>query len=236
MAEILVALDVPTVDEAVVLGDSVREHVSGFKVGLELLLGEQKNAIERIAELGLPVFADAKLHDIPATVERSARQLGKRGARWVTMHLSGGREMVEAGVSGLNDGADGVAGVLGVTVLTSLDEDDLDSVGIFGGGQSQVTRLARLAVASGAEGVICSVGEVPLIKEVSTRLISVTPGIRVSAENADDQKRVATPAMALEVGSDFVVIGRAITSESDPTAAAAGFAAELSPPGPIGNG
>ncbi len=226
MTGLLVALDVPDLDKAVEIGHEVLPHVSGFKVGLQLLLGPDPSSVERIAELGKPVFVDAKLHDIPATVERAAYQLGRRGARWVTIHAGGGLEMLRAGVDGLSEGSDGAAGVLAVTVLTSLADNDLEDLGLAEDVIPLTRRLVILAAASNAEGVICSVHEVSLIG--NSPLIAVTPGIRPVGSLADDQKRVATPAMAVEAGSAYVVIGRPITGADDRGAAAAAIAEELS--------
>ncbi len=229
MTGLLVALDVPYLDQAVEIARQVRPHVTGYKVGLQLLLGPAPHSIERLAELGRPLFVDAKLHDIPATVERAAYQLGKRGARWVTMHAGGGTEMLRAGVSGLLEGSGGTAGVLGVTFLTSLGASDLGNLGIAGDLQSHTERLVALSASAGSEGVICSVHEVGLVQRVSS-LITVTPGIRPESSSHDDQKRVATPAMARRAGSTYVVVGRPITTAPDVASAAEGICRELSNP------
>lgn len=227
MAGVLVALDFPTPQQAVTLATEVRRHVQGFKVGLELLLGGHPHAVELVAELGLPVFVDAKLHDIPATVEKSANQLGKRGARWVTAHLAGGVEMIRAATGGLADGSGGEAGILGVTVLTSLAPADLDVLGGASTVSERVRDLLPIAVTGGAEGIICSVHEVALVSQVTPNLITVTPGIRPAGTPGHDQKRVATVGAAATAGADYLVIGRAITDASDPEAAAEAIAAEL---------
>lgn len=228
MPGLLVALDLPTPEDAVALARKLAPHVDGFKVGLQLLLGADPGAVERVAEIGLPVFVDAKLHDIPATVERAARQLGKRGARWVTVHLSGGSEMVRAARNGLESGSAGrEAGILGVTVLTSLGPTDLSSIGIDRSLDEQVRGLAMLAADGGCEGVVCSVHEVPIIRASRPSLITVTPGIREAADSSDDQRRVASVDEAIAAGSDFLVVGRAIRSAPDPVAAAAAFSRSL---------
>jgi len=226
MSGLLVALDVPDLDRAVQIAHEVAPHAAGFKVGLQLLLGPEPSSVERIAELGKPIFVDAKLHDIPATVERAARQLGKRGARWLTVHAGGGAEMLRAGVSGLADGSSGSGGVLAVTVLTSLDDAQLEGLGFTEGLTAQTRRLMGLAADAKAEGVICSVHEVALIDDLP--LITVTPGIRPAGSAANDQLRVATPAMAVEAGATYVVVGRPITGADDLAAAAMAISAELS--------
>jgi orotidine-5'-phosphate decarboxylase len=220
-ASILVALDVPTAEKAVRLASALEPHVAGFKVGLELLMGPGPAVVAAVAELGKPVFCDAKLHDIPNTVGRAAHRLGRMGARWVSVHASGGADMLRAAREGLSDGAGGtVAGVLGITVLTSLDAAALAAVGVTGSPGRQVARLARLAAGAGVEGVVCSVKELGDVAQVAPGLVRVTPGIRPAGVGADDQARVATPEEAVARGADLLVIGRAITGAPDPVGAA----------------
>jgi orotidine-5'-phosphate decarboxylase len=226
MTGVLVALDLPNVDQAVDLARSIKEHVSGFKVGLGLLHSDD-GSIERIAALGLPVFADAKLHDIPAQVESAARALGRRGARWVTAHIPGGGEMLRAAVAGLAEGSDGEAGVLGVSVLTSIGEEDLAEIGVNGPADAAVERLVRIAAGVQVEGVVSSVHEVPIVRRIAPGLITVTPGIRPVGVRDYDQKRTATVEMGIAAGSDYLVVGRPITASDDPVAAAAAIAEEI---------
>lgn len=214
---ILVALDTGDVGAARHLAEQLVGKVAGFKVGLEMIMSEGPRAITQIAELGTPVFADAKLHDIPNTVAKAAFELGRHGARWVTVHASGGGEMIAAAVEGLAEGGGGRdAGVLAVTVLTSLDEVDLLQTGVSRSLDRQVGALGHLAAKNGAEGVVCSPNEARTIKEASEGLLVVTPGIRLTAGSRHDQKRVATPSEALHNGADLLVIGRAITTSDDP--------------------
>ena len=217
MNPLLVALDLSELDAAEHLARSLLPHVGGYKVGLELLMSEGPDAITRIASLGLPVFADAKLHDIPNTAGAAARALSARGARWVTAHASGGQSMLQAVAEGLGDGA----GLLAVTVLTSMGESELESLGGSETVPTQVRRLAGLALSAGAEGVICAVDEVETVKQVSHELLAVTPGIRTKRDLPHDQRRVATPEEALTAGADLIVVGRAITGSPDPVATAA---------------
>jgi orotidine-5'-phosphate decarboxylase len=223
---ILVALDVSDGDEAISLAGRLTPFVGGFKVGLELLTGEGPDVIRRVSALGLPVFADAKLHDIPNTVQGAARQLGRAGARWVTIHGAGGRPMIESAVSGLAAGSGGGAGVLVVTVLTSLDQGQLRETGVERELGAQVVAMTRLAFQGGAEGIVCAVPEARAAKNEAPSLQVFTPGIRRADAPADDQKRVASLSEALAAGADMVVVGRAITSASDPVAAARALAAE----------
>lgn len=222
---VLVALDVPTLESAEELADGLVDHVGGFKVGLELLMAEGPRAVSAIAERGLPVFADAKLHDIPNTTKRAAAELAANGARWVTVHAMGGGGMIEAAAEGMGRGRE--SGVLGVTVLTSLDDSDLADLGVTRSIPDQVASLARLAESHGAEGVVCSPQEAPVVKTVASGLLTVTPGIRPVSVGRDDQKRVTTPRRALEGGADLLVIGRAITGADDPVSAAARIAADI---------
>jgi len=213
---VLIALDSPDLEAAERLARRLAPHVGGFKVGLELMMSEGVEAISRISALGLPVFADAKLHDIPNTAAAAARVLRRRGARWVTAHATGGRAMLEAVAEALGDRA----GLLAVTVLTSLADSDLAGVGVAGPLDAQVRRLSVLADEAGAEGVICAAAEVQVVKGVSDHLLAVTPGIRFDPSRAQDQRRVATPGEALAAGADLIVVGRAVTKASDPVQAA----------------
>ena len=218
---ILVALDVSTAEEAVRLAKVLGPHVGGFKVGLELLMGPGPALIAGLAALGKPVLADAKLHDIPTTVGRAARQLGRLGARWVTVHAAGGTRILSSAVEGLEEGSGGrPAGILAVTVLTSMTALDLAEVGVAGSPGRQTARLARLAASTGCEGVVCSPEELGVIAQVAPELLKVTPGVRPAGAKIDDQRRTATPAEAVRRGADYLVIGRPILRALDPGAAA----------------
>lgn len=222
MNPLLVALDLPSLEQAEKLARALSDQVGGFKVGLGLLMSEGPEVVSKIANVGLPVFADAKLHDIPNTVENASHALAARGARWVTAHVGGGTQMLEAAVTGLESGSGARSvGVLGVTILTSLDINDLDALGVSRSVEAQTLELTRLAWASGAEGVICSPLEVSSVKSMAPGITTVTPGIRPSGTDTDDQKRTSTPVEALEAGADLIVVGRAITGADDPVDAAA---------------
>lgn len=223
---ILVALDYSSAEEAVRMAQRLRPYVGGFKVGLELMMGPGPATVAAVAELGLPVFADAKLHDIPNTVFRAARQLGRFGARWVTVHGLGSKPMVEAAVEALASVNSG-AGILAITVLTSLGPDDLSRTGIQGSPGKQVARLSKLAKEAGAEGVVCAVKELGDVAQAAPGLVRVTPGVRPPGSDPDDQTRVATPADAISRGADYLVIGRPITAAADPEEAVAAIAAGL---------
>ncbi|MCY3579081.1 MAG: orotidine-5'-phosphate decarboxylase [bacterium] len=218
---ILLALDVPTGEEAIRLAKELALDVGGFKVGLELLTGPGPAMVGLISRLGGPVFADAKLHDIPNTVKAAARHLGQAGARWVTAHAAGGRAMLEAAVEGLTEGAGSrQAGILAITVLTSLDKKALAETGVKVEPAKLTSVRARLAREAGCEGVIVSVRELNVLSDVAPDLLKVTPGIRPSGVDSYDQVRTATPAEAIKRGADYLVVGRAITAADDPKQAA----------------
>lgn len=229
VSPILVALDVDDASSARSLASSLEPHVGGFKVGLELIMSSGPSVISEIADVGLPVFADVKLHDIPNTVREAASKVGSRGARWLTVHASGGRAMIEAAVEGMARHAPvGGNGVLAVTVLTSLNLEDLNQIGFDRDTGEMSERLAGLAADAGAEGIVCSPHEVAAIASSHPSLLKVTPGIRPAGSQHQDQKRVATPQTALDAGADWLVIGRAITASDDPVASARDIAAGLS--------
>jgi orotidine-5'-phosphate decarboxylase len=224
---VIVALDLPTAEAAVSLATRVRDHVGGFKIGLGLLHGPGPATIDALVRLGLPVFADAKLHDIPSQVEAAAYRLGTHGARWVTAHVAGGRDMVEAAVEGLARGAGAAeSGVLGVSVLTSLDGRALEQVGIPRTPGQLVGRMAKVAQASGCEGLVCSAQELNVVGQAAPTLVRVTPGIR-PGDHDDDQQRTATPVDAIERGADWLVVGRPITMAANPVEAAASIVADI---------
>jgi orotidine-5'-phosphate decarboxylase len=223
---VIVALDVRSGEEAVRLAKVLAGKVAGFKVGLGLLHGPGPGLVGALARLG-PVFADAKLHDIPSQVQAAARRLGEYGARWVTAHASGGVEMLQAAASGLNAGAGGrEVGILAVTVLTSLDEAACSA--LFGRTPGELTsRLAKRAVEAGVEGVVCSPKELRVVAQVAPGLLRVVPGIRPAGTEAHDQRRTAAPAEAVARGANFLVVGRPITAAPDPLAALARLHEEL---------
>ena len=217
---IIVALDLPTAEQAVVMARELEPHVGGFKIGLGLLHGPGPATIDAIVRLGKPVFADAKLHDIPSQVRTAAERLANHGARWVTAHVSGGIDMLQAAVEGLSAGAGGAeVGILGVSVLTSLDKNDLERIGIQRSPGQLVGKMAKVAAVAGCEGVVCSPQELNVVAQAAPGLLRVTPGIR--PENLeDDQARTASPVEAMRRGASLLVIGRPITQAADPAAAA----------------
>ena len=224
-APIAVALDAPDLDTAAGWARAVSPHVSTLKVGLELFSRYGPDAVGAIrGGSRCDLFLDLKLHDIPATVAGAARSVARLRPAYLTVHASGGRAMVEAAVEAAPQ-----VKIAAVTVLTSLDDRDLDDVGLAGPPLDAARRLAVLAVRAGARAVVCSPHEVAAIRaEVDDDVVLITPGVRPAGAATQDQARVATPAEALGNGADLLVVGRPITAASDPGAAAAGIAAQLS--------
>jgi orotidine-5'-phosphate decarboxylase len=218
---IAVALDTDDLVVALRIAQAVRPHAAVVKVGLELYSAVGPDAVAALTDIGMEVFCDLKLHDIPTTVGRAARVLGAQGARWVNAHTAGGTDMLRAFVEGLHEGAEDIGLAepiaLGVTVLTS-DRDAPASL---------LAERAGLAAAAGCGGVVCAVADIAVIRGVEPGLKCVTPGVRPAGASTDDQGRVATPAQAARAGSDLLVIGRPITGAEDPAAAAAAIEAEV---------
>jgi orotidine-5'-phosphate decarboxylase len=224
---IIVALDLPTAEQAIAIAQQVSPHVGAFKIGLGLLHGPGPATIDVLVRLGRPVFADAKLHDIPSQVRTAAERLGNHGARWVTAHVSGGMDMLQAAVEGLEAGAGGAtAGVLGVSVLTSLAKQDLERVGIQRSPGQLVGKMAKVAAAARCEGLVCSPQELNVVAQAAPGLLRVTPGIRPTDVD-DDQARTATPSDAIERVASLLFIGWPISEAADPAAAAASILSDI---------
>jgi orotidine-5'-phosphate decarboxylase len=226
-----VALDVSEREPALALVRRLAGHVGVVKVGLEAFTAHGPAFVEEVAEAGLPVFLDLKLHDIPNTVERAARNCARLGVRLFTVHAGGGAAMAQAARAGAEAGT--AAGgerplVIAVTVLTSLDEEMLAALDLPGGASARALRWAVLARRSGCDGAVCSAHEAAALRAATAPdFVLVTPGIRPAGEASGDQKRVATPAAALAAGADLLVVGRPITGAADPAAAADAIVAEL---------
>ncbi len=219
---IIVALDLPRLDEAETLARELHGHVGYFKVGLELFAAHGADAVRAIRRFG-PIFLDVKLHDIPTTVHRAASRFAELEIDLLTVHASGGPQMVSAAVTGLGD----AGRVLAVTVLTSTSDEELAAMGMDPAAV-QVPRLAELAVRAGAPGLVCApqdVGEVRRL--VGPDVLLVTPGVRPAGVADQDHARAATPQAARADGADLLVIGRPITRADDPAAAAKDILASL---------
>jgi len=225
---IYVPLDTPDVERAVGLAQQLRGHVGGMKVGKELFMAGGPAAMERIAAQGMPIFLDLKWHDIPNTVASAVRAALPLKPAFVNIHASGGSAMIRAAAEAAKDGGADRPSLLAVTVLTSLAEDDLADIGVGGGVEDQVVRLAKLAQANDADGVVCSAREIGALRAAcGPDFELMVPGIRPAWSSTDDQKRIMTPADAVAAGADYLVIGRPITGAEDPVAAARRIGDEL---------
>ena len=217
---IIIALDVQTKDEGIALVSRLKDAKT-FKVGLELFTAEGPALFRKLRALRKDIFLDLKLHDIPTTVAGAVRSAIKHGVQMMTIHASGGREMMARAAEAARAAAEAGKGprpvLLGVTVLTSLKGADLEEVGMGPDVAAQVRRLAGLAKAAGLDGVVCSPQEIEVLRqEYGKELVIVTPGIRPVWAAAQDQKRIMTPAEAVAKGADYLVIGRPITAAPSP--------------------
>ncbi|HMI55410.1 MAG TPA: orotidine-5'-phosphate decarboxylase [Gemmatimonadaceae bacterium] len=211
----IVALDFPRADLALAMVDRLGDACRFYKVGGELFTAAGPQVVQTLRALGKDVFLDLKLHDIPNTVKGGARSAAAIGAKLLSVHATGGREMIEAAV----EGAGARCGVLGVTILTSLDAAMLrsawgrKSVEVYG----EVLRLAGDCAAAGAHGVVCSGLEAQKIgAKYGEKLKLLVPGIRPAGGQTDDQKRTVTAAEAARAGANYIVLGRMVTSAKDP--------------------
>ena len=219
--KLAIALDVDDLIAATRLARAVSPYFGVAKIGLELFSASGPEAIGVMQDLGMDVFLDVKLHDIPTTVGKAARVLGAFGAKYLTMHARGGPDMLSAGVEGLKAGAD-AAGTeapvgLAVTVLTSDP----------GAPEHIVPRRLRMALEAGCGGIVCAAEDLTDARTLVPRLVRVVPGIRPEGAPADDQARAATPQEAIDGGADLLVIGRAVTNSDDPEGAAEALAEGL---------
>jgi orotidine-5'-phosphate decarboxylase len=221
MAELIVALDVPDGDRALALVDRLGDDVEFYKVGLELFTRWGPPAGSRLRRLGKRVFLDLKLLDIPNTVSRTVEAAGAMGAELLTVHATGGPTMVSAAVTASR--RVGGPRILAVTLLTSLDAGEVGTIWDrpVPDVTDEVVRLARMAREAGADGVVASPLEAAVLREaLGPEALIVTPGIRLEGGDSHDQARIATPAQAVRAGADHLVVGRAVTADPDPGAAA----------------
>jgi orotidine-5'-phosphate decarboxylase len=226
---LIFAVDLPSLEEARQVVLQLREDVGMLKVGLELFVGYGSDATRLASENGLELFLDLKLHDIPETVGRAVRQAAGLGARYVTVHASGGRAMLRAAVLAAEGAREASKlEVVAVTVLTSLDAADLAEQGLDRAPSEQVAVLARMAWEEGVRSFVCSPAEAGTLRALLGRDATIlTPGVRPTGSELGDQKRVSTPGGAIRAGADRVVVGRPIRDAKDPAAVARSIAAEL---------
>ncbi|MDP1026529.1 orotidine-5'-phosphate decarboxylase [Sphingomonas sp. KR1UV-12] len=222
-SRIYVAIDTPDLARAKALAQRVRTHVGGLKLGLEFFCAHGQAGVREMAALGLPIFLDLKLHDIPNTVAKAVQALGPVEPAILTVHASGGRAMLEDAKAAAPLGTKVVA----VTMLTSLDALDLTATGVTGTPHDHVLRLADLAAEAGVDGIVCSGEEVGAVHKRWPKGFLVVPGVRPAGGGVGDQKRVVTPRAAMDAGASILVIGRPITQAEDPDAAARAIAATL---------
>jgi orotidine-5'-phosphate decarboxylase len=218
---VIVALDFPDMMSAFGLAARLDPAACAVKVGKELFTVAEAGLVRELVRRGFRVFLDLKFHDIPNTVAQACAAATRLGVWMIDVHAAGGRAMLSAARDAVTEtaAAEGRARplLIAVTVLTSLNADDLAAIGVSGSAETQVLRLARLAQASGLDGVVCSAHEAAMLRaQYGTDFKLVTPGIRPAGEQAHDQARVMTPQAAIAAGADYLVIGRAITAAADP--------------------
>lgn len=224
---IFVALDTVDLSHALALARTLAGTVGGMKVGKEFFTALGPQGVAAVTAVGMPVFLDLKFHDIPNTVASAVRAALPLKPFMLNVHASGGAKMMEAASKAADEAPERPI-LLAVTVLTSMDADGLKGIGVNATPVEQVLRLARLAQASGLDGVVCSAREAKMLRgELGPDFKLVTPGIRPQWASKDDQARIVTPAQAVADGADYLVIGRPITGSDDPVAAARRIADEL---------
>ncbi|WP_443971534.1 orotidine-5'-phosphate decarboxylase [Sphingobium sp. CR28] len=220
---VYVAIDTPNLDKAIDIAKRVRHHVGGLKLGLEFFCANGHHGIHEVRKLGLPIFLDLKLHDIPNTVAKAVQALHALEPAVLTVHAAGGRAMMEDAKAAAGTSTKVVA----VTLLTSLDAGDMADVGMNGDPHEQVERLALLARDSGLDGIVCSGNEVGHVRKLWPEGFFVVPGVRPAGGAMGDQKRAVTPRQALDAGASILVVGRPITQAADPDMAAREIEATL---------
>lgn len=220
---IYLALDVPRLDAAEALARKVKDHIGGLKLGMEFFYAHGHHGVHEIAKIGLPIFLDLKLHDIPNTVASAMQAIHVLEPAIVTIHAAGGRAMMEDAKAAAGERCKVVA----VTVLTSLDDGDLSAVGVPSNAHDQAMRLADLAHSAGLDGIVCSGQEVGAVHSQWKDGFFVVPGLRLPEGKVGDQKRTVTPRAARDAGASVLVIGRPISRADDPVAAARAIEATL---------
>jgi len=220
---ICVALDTPDLDRAVALARSLKPHAGYMKVGMEFFYAHGIQGYAKVAGVGLPIFLDLKLHDIPNTVAGAMQAIHVLEPAIVTVHASGGRAMMEDAKAAAGENCK----VVGVTLLTSLDNGDMAATGIDGTPHDQVMRLAELSRDAGLDGIVCSGHEVAAVHSMWRDGFLVVPGLRPADAKLGDQKRAVTPRQARDAGASVLVIGRPIARAEDPAAAARAIEATL---------
>ncbi len=222
--KVIVALDVDSIEEVRSIVEKLGSNVSTFKVGMRLFTKYGPSLVKELKEKGYGVFLDLKYHDIPNTVETACREAAELGVDMLTIHACGGKEMCRSADKGANEGAKKAGKkkpvILAVTVLTSMNEEALKEVGVNRTVSAQVLSLAEMAISEGVEGIVCSALEVKELKhKIKKDFVAVVPGIRLPDGDTNDQKRVASPDVAISDGADYLVMGRPIYGAEDPVEA-----------------
>jgi orotidine-5'-phosphate decarboxylase len=224
-SQVILALDFNDMASTVEMIDLTKEHIGIYKLGLEFYLAHGKSGVKEIQSRfsGIEIFLDLKLHDIPNTVAGACRSVADLNPKFLTVHASGGSKMISGASSTLPN-----VEITAVTILTSLDKEQMSAMGLNENIETLTLSLAKNAVNSGARAIVSSPQEVSLLrKHLGEKVTLITPGVRPSGAERDDQERVMTPREAIEAGADFVVIGRPITKASDPKQAAEAITASL---------
>jgi len=208
---IFCALDFSDLEQTISFTKKIKDHVGGIKLGLEFFTKNGPRGVEKLKKMGLPIFLDLKLHDIPNTVKQSLRNVLDLSPNYVTVHLSGGYKMIQE----LKDIKQETK-IIGISLLTSLNDEDLKNMGYNFGQKVFISNLVKAGVKAGVDGIVSSPKEVKELKKNYKDLIFVTPGIRLSTDKKDDQKRIESPRFAVQAGSNILVIGRPITKSKDP--------------------
>jgi orotidine-5'-phosphate decarboxylase len=222
--KIIVALDVPTKKRALELIEQLQGEISFFKIGLQLYIAEGPEVVRAVLATGAKVWLDLKLYDIPNTVARAVESASTLGVQMLTVHLSGGSEMIRAATGARTDNML----LLGVTVLTSSTEQTLREIGITDPVEAQVVRLAKLGAAAGVDGLVASPHEIKTLRRAfADRIKIAVQGIRPIWADPGDQKRFMTPREAIDAGADYIGIGRPIIAHAQPREAVARVLDEL---------
>jgi len=233
-AELIVALDVASSRSIREIVRQLPPRIQWYKIGLELFSSEGPEALEPLKAQNKRIFLDLKLHDIPRTVARAVTAVARHGVSMLTVHTSGGPDMLKAAADAAKELGEEAPKLVAVTVLTSLNDADLKALGVSRTTNDQALALGKMAISSGIDGLVCSVHEAAALREnLGADPILVTPGIRLhvsedaptrqvrqSGRQTDDQKRIATPAAAVSGGADYLVVGRPILQAPDPHEAA----------------
>jgi len=225
--DLILALDVETRGEALGILGPLKGRLRWVKIGLQLFTAHGPDLVREVGDMGFRIFLDLKLHDIPNTVAKAVASIAPLPVGMLTIHTSGGREMMAWARKAQADNAPELL-LLGVTVLTSLDTEAIRETGVPDSAAEQVSRLAKLAIDSGMQGLVCSPQETAALRSTLPPGVKlVTPGIRPAGSSADEQKRVMTPADAAAAGADYIVVGRPILKAPDPAAAVSAILNDL---------